>query len=251
MILLLPFVVMWIVTLIFFKNEYLPTWHMHRCYLFVWVLIPLTVCLKKRTLAMIISFSYIGSVLLAWLIGAVANTVSRPISVMSENSRWVFIWLIVFYTVLVLALLVTEFYAWRVKERDETQKKEALRSLICTIIPLCVVLPMGMLLPFKLISVHRIIEGTAVFVVPALLLVSLRRGFLGRRLSYAYCTALLVIGSLEAILECFLEEGPFMVYSSGFLGLNMVIITISIMLFLVVRPERKKDSESITDNEQG
>lgn len=249
MILLLPFVVMWIVTLIFFKNDYLPTWHMHRCYLFVWVLIPLTVCLKKRTLAMIISLSYIGSVLLAWLIGAVANTVSRPISVMSENSRWVFIWLIVFYTVLVLALLVTEFYAWRAK--DETQKKEALRSLICTIIPLCVVLPMGMLLPFKLISVHRIIEGTAVFVVPALLFVALRRGFLGRRLSYAYCTALLVIGSLEAILGCFLEEGPFMVYSSGFMGLNMVIIAISIMLFLVVRTERKKDSESITDKEQG
>jgi len=114
---MLPFLVMWIVTAFFFKNEFLPMWHMHRYYLFVWLFVPVTVWLKKKALAAIISISYIGSILLALSIDVVVGSFSTPKSVVSGNSRSLFIWLITFGVLIGLSLIIKVFCDCRIKKR--------------------------------------------------------------------------------------------------------------------------------------
>jgi len=121
MLFLLPFLIMWIATVLFFDNEYLPMWHMHRYYLFVWIIVPVAMCFKKRALAVIISLSYTGSVLLAWLIGSIVNNVTTPESLMVGNSRRLLIWLITFCSVIVFTWLVKVFWACRAKRRVHKQ----------------------------------------------------------------------------------------------------------------------------------
>ena len=241
---LVPFTVLWLVTLLFLYEEYLPMWHMHRCYFFAWAFIPVAIWYGKEITALFFSVSYIGSVLLVWLFNDVFMQVFEPESNVKANSLILLIWLITAYIFFTSSLIVRGFIRWNRNHRaDRIEKRKLIFSLICVIGPIVTVTVLMLFIPSNMIvTTNRLFNETAFVMIPYTVLLTFRNCFYGRRLSYAYCTSLFCVGLTEMILiKCLTYNGLLIIASLPFRIVSIMYFGVFISVFVLI-PKAKKSS---------